>query len=135
MVPVERDMLRWLSIQMKRLAGRQRVSRPIAGRKGAPMNTQTQKNILRTMEIATALVVMGGGLNILVVETLGSFDAAFVILALYVGSWAFVVGNVGLIFSSIWYFVRRKAIWSESTSRQQAAHDHAHIGLPPLAHR
>ncbi len=99
------------------------------------MNTQTQKNILRTMEIATALVVMGGGLNILVVETLGSFDAAFVILALYVGSWAFVVGNVGLIFSSIWYFVMRKAIWSESTSRQQAAHDHAHIGLPPLAHR
>ncbi len=98
------------------------------------MNTQTQKNILRTMEIATALVVMGGGLNILVVETLGSFDAAFVILALYVGSWAFVLGNVGLLLSSIWYFVKRKVMLPAYTSGQSGAHDHAPIGLPPLAH-
>ena len=57
------------------------------------MDTQTLNNIQRTVAIATALVVIGGGLNILVMETLGSFDPAVVILALYVGSWAFVLGN------------------------------------------
>jgi hypothetical protein len=98
------------------------------------MDTQTLNNIQRTVAIATALVVIGGGLNILVMETLGSFDPALVILALYVGSWAFVLGNTGLIVSSIWYFIRRKALWSESTSGQPKAHEHAPTGLHPLAH-
>ena len=98
------------------------------------MHTQTLNNIQRTVAIATALVVIGGGLNILVMETLGSFDPAVVILALYVGAWAFVLGNTGLIVSSIWYFIRRKALWSESTSGQLEAHEHAPIGLQPLPH-
>ena len=97
------------------------------------MNTQTQKHIQQTLATATALVVFGGGLNILVMETLGAIDPALVILALYVGSWAFVLGNVGLIVSSIWYFVARK-VWSDSTSAQQEVHEHAPIGVPPLAH-
>ena len=97
------------------------------------MNTQTQKHIQQTLATATALVVFGGGLNILVMETLGSIDPALVILALYVGSWAFVLGNIGLILSSIWYFVGRK-VWSDSMSGQQEAHEHAPVGLRPLAH-
>ena len=98
------------------------------------MNTQTQKHIQQTLATATALVVFGGGLNILVMETLGAIDPALVILALYVGSWAFVLGNTGLMVSSIWYFIRRKALWSESTSGQPEAHEHAPIGLQPLPH-
>jgi len=125
-------MLTGLSIEMIEFAGHQRVQDPFAGRKEAPMHTQTLNNIQRTVAIATALVVIGGGLNILVMETLGSFDPAVVILALYVGSWAFVLGNTGLIVSSIWYFIRRKALWSESTSGQPEAR--APIGLQPLAH-
>ena len=97
------------------------------------MNTQTQKHIQQTLATATALVVIGGGVNILVMETLGSIDPALVILALYVGSWAFVLGNIGLILSSVWYFVGRR-MWSESTSGQPGAHEHAPIGVPPLAH-
>ena len=98
------------------------------------MNTQTQKHIQRTVATATALVVIGGGLNILVMETLGSVDAALVILALYVGSWAFVLGNIGLILSSIWYLIGRKSLRSEHTSGQQEAYELAPIGLKTLGH-
>jgi energy-converting hydrogenase Eha subunit A len=63
----------------------------------APMHTNTDKPILRMLEVAAALVMIAAGLNLLVMQTLGSFDAAAVILALFVGFWAFVLGTVLLL--------------------------------------
>jgi hypothetical protein len=61
------------------------------------MNTNTDKTILRMLEVAAALVIIAAGLNVLVMQTVGSFDAAAVILALFVGFWAFVLGTVLLL--------------------------------------
>jgi uncharacterized YccA/Bax inhibitor family protein len=91
------------------------------------MNTQTQENIQRVTAMATALVIIGGGLYILVIETLGSFDAASVILGLYVAFWAFVLGSIGLLFSSISLFMRRKVMFAVPTSTRP--HGYASIGL------
>ncbi len=96
------------------------------------MNTQTQHNIQPIVAIASGLVIIGGGLNILAIETLGSFNAAAVILALLVGFWAFVLGNIGLILSSIWLFMGRKVMLSEPTSARPQAHEHELIALPAL---
>jgi hypothetical protein len=74
----------------------------------APMHTNTDKPILRMLEVAAALVMIAAGLNLLVMQTLGSFDAAAVILALFVGFWAFVLGTVLLLVSSSWLLFRRK---------------------------
>jgi hypothetical protein len=54
------------------------------------------------LEVAAALVLISVGLNAFVMQTLGSFDAAAVILALFVGFWAFVLGTVLLVVSSSW---------------------------------
>jgi hypothetical protein len=88
------------------------------GRKAGPMNTQVQHNIQRVLATAAALVVIGGALNVFVFETLGSFDAASVILTLYVASWAFVLGDIGLILSALWYFMNRRAVAVEQKSAQ-----------------
>ena len=72
------------------------------------MNTNTNKTILRMLEIAAALVMIAAGLNVFVMQTLGSFDAAAVILALLVGFWAFALGTVLLVVSSNWLLFRRK---------------------------
>lgn len=82
------------------------------------MNTQVQHNIQRVLATAAALVVIGGALNVFVFETLGSFDAASVILTLYVASWAFVLGDIGLILSALWYFMNRRAVAVEQKSAQ-----------------
>jgi hypothetical protein len=76
--------------------------------KEAPMDTNTNTIILRMLEVAAALVLIGAGLNVFVMQTLGSFDAAAVILALFVGFWAFVLGTVLLVVSSSWLFLRIK---------------------------
>jgi hypothetical protein len=80
----------------------------------APMHTNTDKPILRMLEVAAALVMIAAGLNLLVMQTLGSFDAAAVILALFVGFWAFVLGTVLLLVSSSWLFFRRKFVFAGS---------------------
>jgi hypothetical protein len=53
--------------------------------KEAPMDTNKNKTILRMLEGAAALVMISAGLNVFVMQMLGSFDAAAVILALFVG--------------------------------------------------
>ena len=66
------------------------------------------------LEVAAALVMIGAGLNLFVMQTLGSFDAAAVILALFVGFWAFVLGTVLLVVSSSWLLFRRKIVFAGS---------------------
>jgi len=78
------------------------------------MDTNTNKTILRMLEVAAALVLIGAGMNLLVMQTLGSFDAAAVILALFVGFWAFVLGTVLLLVSSSWLLFRRKFVFAGS---------------------
>ncbi|HET9313505.1 MAG TPA: hypothetical protein VFO04_05840 [Nitrospira sp.] len=79
------------------------------------MDTNTNKTILRMLEVAAALVMISAGLNLFVMQTLGSFDAAAVILALFVGFWAFVLGTVLLVVSSSWLFLRRKFVFAVSS--------------------
>ena len=78
------------------------------------MDTNKNKTILRMLEVAAALVMIGAGLNVLVMQTLGSFDAAAVILALFVGFWAFVLGAVLLVVSSSWLLFGRKFVFAGS---------------------
>ena len=78
------------------------------------MDTNTNKTIVRMLEVAAALVMIGAGLNLFVMQTLGSFDAAAVILALFVGFWAFVLGTVLLVVSSSWLLFRRKIVFAGS---------------------
>lgn len=94
------------------------------------MNTTANKHIQWALEFGGALVVIGVGLNILVTQTLGSFDAAVVILALFLGFLAFVLGNVTLIASSIWLLIRGKHPLPESVSGTPAE-AHPPIGLHP----
>jgi len=99
------------------------------------MSIKTQKNILWVVASATALVMIGVGLNVVVTQTLESFSPGTVILALYVGFWAFVLGNIALILSSIWLFMRRKLIVAEPTSGKLRADEHEPVGLQALSQR
>jgi hypothetical protein len=89
--------------------------------KEAPMDTNTNKTILRMLEVAAAMVMISAGLNVFVMQTLGSFDAAAVILALFVGFWAFVLGTVLLLVSSSWLLFRRKFVFAGSLRGLAAA--------------
>jgi hypothetical protein len=91
------------------------------------MNTQIQKNIQRVLITATGLVILGAALNVFVMQTLGSFDAASVILALYVAAWAFVLGDIGLILSALWFFMKRRVGLAERRSVQPEAREHAFV--------
>jgi hypothetical protein len=95
------------------------------------MNTQIQNNIQRVAVTAALLVIIGVGLNAFVMETLGSFDAGSVILALYVALWAFVLGDIGLILSALWFFMNPKAVRTQHSSSQPAAPEPARIDLKP----
>lgn len=96
------------------------------------IDTKTQKNIHRVVASAITLGTIGVGLNILVMQTLGSFDAGSVILALYLGFWSFVVGSIVLLVSSIWLFVRERVTSPEPASATPQANA---IGLHPVSHR
>ena len=85
------------------------------------MSTNTQKHFRWVVESAAALVIVGVGLNFLVMHTLGSFDAASVILALFLGFWAFVLGNTVLFFSSIWLFMKRRDMTAAPASIRAAS--------------
>ena len=98
------------------------------------ISTNTQKHFRWAVESGTALVVLGVGLTFLVMHTLGSFDAATVILALFVGFWAFVLGNTVLFSSSIWLFMRRRDFATAPAVEQPAVHERAPIRLPRLCH-
>ena len=78
------------------------------------MDTNTNKTIVRMLEVAAALVMISAGLNLFVMQTLGSFDAAAVILALFVGFCVFVLGTVLLVVSSSWLLFRRKIVFAGS---------------------
>jgi hypothetical protein len=96
------------------------------------MSTNTQKHFQWVLESATGLVIIGVALNFLVMQTLGSFDAALVILGLFLAFWAFVLGNTVLFFSSIWLFMRRRDTNAKSVSGQAGAHVPGQIGLEAL---
>jgi hypothetical protein len=101
--------------------------------KEAPMDTNTNKNILRMLEVAAAFVLISAGLNVFVMQTLGSFDAAAVILALFVGFWAFVLGTVLLVVSSSWLLFRRKFVFAGSL--RGLAAPQAYSALPCMLRR
>lgn len=92
-------------------------------------STNTQKHFQWAVESAAVLILVGIGLNFLVMQTLGSFDAASVILALFLGFWAFVLGNSVLFFSSIWLFMKKREVVSEQVNRQPKVPEHRRIGL------
>ncbi len=92
----------------------------------------TKKHFQWTIESGAALIVVGAALNVLVMQTLGSFDAASVILALFLGFWAFVLGNTVVFFSSIWLFLRGRDIGAKANSEQPRASRHAPLGVPAV---
>jgi uncharacterized membrane protein len=96
------------------------------------INTNTQKNVQRVVAGATGLGILGVGLNIVAMQTLGSFDAASVMLALFLGFWAFVLGSTILLFSSIWLFIREKVMASDLTKAKPQANA---MGLQAVGHR
>ena len=98
------------------------------------INTNTQKHFQWVIESGAVLIIVGAALNFLVMQTLGSFDAASVILALFLGFWAFVLGNTVIFFSSVWLFMRRRDMSPEPASGQPEAQARAPIRLPRLCH-
>ena|SRR6476659_5552662 len=96
------------------------------------MSTNTQKHFQWVVESATALIIVGVGLNFLVMQTLGSFDAGTVILALFLGFWAFVLGNTVVFLSSIWLFMRRRDMSAKSARGEAEAHAPRQSGLEAL---
>jgi hypothetical protein len=95
--------------------------------KRCAMNNTTDQNLQRVIEIAAVLVVIGMGMHIVVMKTLGSFDAAAVILGLFLGFWALVLGTGILMLSLAWFFVRRR--------HANLAVAHAPMGLHRVGHR
>ena len=96
-------------------------------------SSNTQKHFQWALESGAVLIVVGVGLNVLVMQTLGSFDAASVILALFLGFWAFVLGNSVLFFSSIWLFMRKREMSAEPATGQ-AVREKQRIVLQPVRH-
>ena len=79
--------------------------------KGEFMTNKTWQNFQGREWIvvsATTSLITGVALHVFVVQTLGSFSVASVILALYVAFWSYVLGSITLIFLSIWVFVMRR---------------------------
>jgi len=72
------------------------------------MNTNNNKSVRRMIEAGMALVMIGVGLNAFVTWTLGAYDAGSVLLALYVGFWAYALGTTALIVLSIWLVSMKK---------------------------
>ena len=72
------------------------------------MNTNNNKSVRRMIEAGMALVMIGVGLNAFVTWTLGAYDAGSVLLALYVGFWAYALGTTALIVLSIWLLLMKK---------------------------
>jgi hypothetical protein len=122
---VERDMLKRSSIQMIEISRVDKLHDGLAGERRCLMNSHTQTNIQRMLAIATALVMIGAGLKVLVMQTLGSFDAASVILALYVGFWACVLGTSGLILLLTWLVAGNKCAFPlrfDASRRDEPCH-------------
>src|SRR5215831_2785726 len=94
------------------------------------MPTNTQKHFRWVVESAAALIFVGVGLNFLVMQTLGSFDAASVILALFLGFWALVLGNSVVFLSSVWLFMRRRDLSAKPETGQWHDPEHGHEGSP-----
>lgn len=72
------------------------------------MNTNNNKSVRRMIEAGMVLVMIGVGLNAFVTWTLGAYDAGSVLLALYVGFWAYALGTTALIVLSIWLVLMKK---------------------------
>ena len=95
-------------------------------------STNTQKHLQWAVESGAVLILVGIGLNFLVMQTLGSFDAASVILALFLGFWAFVLGNSVLFLSSIGLFMKRRAIPENVPTGRFEATEHRPLALQPM---
>jgi len=113
-----------------RMSGLQRQTNVMT--EEAAMNDNTDRNILRVMEFAAVLVFIGTALNIVVMQTLGSFDAAAVILGLFLGFWSFVLGAGILLVASSWLFFRRNHPVSVPMNGKLAD---VHARLEPVGHR
>ncbi|HKC96024.1 MAG TPA: hypothetical protein VKB81_18560 [Nitrospira sp.] len=90
------------------------------------LSKKTSKNVqpLEWVGVgATALIIIGVGMNIVVTQTLGSFSAASVLLALYLAFWAFVLGSIALIGVSIRLFIKRKFLFPEGKSLKLEDHE------------
>jgi hypothetical protein len=99
------------------------------------MSTQTDKNIRRIVKIGTVLVIIGIGLNFLVLWTLGLFDVASVLLGLYLAFWAYVVGTVLLIVLSIWLLVNRTSSLPERRSVKPEIENHTGVARDLMGRR
>ena len=95
-------------------------------------STNQQKHLQWAVESGAVLILIGAGLNFLVMQTLGSFDAASVILALFLGFWAFVLGNSVLFLSSIGLFMKRRAVTENVATGRFEAREHRPLGLQPM---
>jgi hypothetical protein len=73
------------------------------------MSITANKKVQRLIKTGAGLVILGIALNVIVTWTLGSFDAASVLLALYVGLWAYALGSFMLIVLSVRLFLTRKS--------------------------
>lgn len=87
------------------------------------MSTTTHTNITRIGTSATALVVLGVGLQLFVTQTLGSLSVASVILALYVAFWAYVLGSLVLVALGIWLLIKKRHMVAGSTRLRPQSHD------------
>src|SRR5262245_8078942 len=92
------------------------------------ISAKTYKIVQRIIAGATGLVIIGVGLNIVVMQTLGSFSAASVLLALYLGFLAYALGSVVLIVLSIWLFVSTKFSFRERSSVTPEIEEHGGVG-------
>jgi len=99
------------------------------------ISAKTDKTVQRIIAGATALVIVGVGLNIVVMQTLGSFSAASVLLALYLGFLAYALGSVVLIVLSIWLFFKRKFPLPERRSVKQETAEHGGVGKDLMSPR
>jgi hypothetical protein len=77
------------------------------------MSTTTHRKVQWMIEAGAALVIIGIGLNVLVTQTLGTFEAASVLLTLYLALWAYVLGSIILVVLSIWLFLTRNSLSTE----------------------
>src|SRR5262245_66654211 len=99
------------------------------------ISAKTYKIVQRIIAGATALVIIGVGLNFVVMQTLGSFSAASVLLALYLGFLAYALGSVVLIVLSIWLFVRIRFSLPEPMSVRPGLEDHGGVGRDSMSPR
>jgi hypothetical protein len=83
---------------------------------GDLMNSKTRENrefqgAGRVIGGASLLLLLSGGLELFVQQTLGHHNVATVILALYLAFWSNVLGLGILLFLAVWWLVEWRRVW------------------------